>query len=76
MKHALLNVRKFNLQTTKYENVYTAVNTLYFDGEYARKIIGVLEKINYLSIAPWQLESKIFVIVLSLGAWQKDNSSN
>ena len=50
---------------------------MYFDGEYARKIIGVLEKIKYLFIAPWQLESKIFVIeVLSLGAWQTDNSSN
>ena len=58
-------------------NVYIAVNILYFDGEYARKIIGVLEKINYLFIAPWQLESKIFTIeVLSLGAWQTDNSRN
>ena len=58
-------------------NVYIAVNILYFDGEYARKIIGVLEKINYLFIAPWQLESKILTIeVLSLGAWQTDNSRN
>ena len=50
---------------------------MYFDGEYARKIIGVLEEINYLFIAPRQIESKIFTIeVLSLGVWQTDNSSN